>query len=121
MVDSIQNLVCPACNKRMTKFFIPSAKVNVDICMDGCGGIFFDNRELENFVGEGKDADKILQLFVGKTFTPADQKEKRVCPVCGTDMVKNYVNQAPAVQIDECYRCGGKFLDHGELEKISKK
>ena len=121
MVDSTQDLTCPACGKRMTKFFIPSGNVSVDICMDGCGGIFFDNRELNRFVGEGKDAGEILQLFLGKTFMYADQQTKRVCPACGTDMVKNYFDATKTVQVDECYRCGGKFLDHGELEKISKK
>ena len=33
-------------------------------------------------------------------------------------MVKNYASVKKEVQIDECYSCGGKFLDHGELEKI---
>lgn len=121
MVDNTQNLVCPACDKRMTKFFIPSANVSVDICMDGCGGIFFDNRELNKFINDEKSINEILQIFVGRAFKFADQKEKRVCPVCGIDMVKNYSDETKTIQIDECYRCGGKFLDHGELEKISKK
>ena len=33
-------------------------------------------------------------------------------------MVKNYASVRKEVQIDECYSCGGKFLDHGELTKI---
>ena len=33
-------------------------------------------------------------------------------------MVKNFASVKNEVQIDECYTCGGKFLDHGELEKI---
>lgn len=121
MVDNTKDLLCPACGKNMTKFFIPSGDVSVDMCMDGCGGIFFDNRELNRFIGEGKDANEILKLFEGKVFKSANQNEKRVCPVCGTNMVKNYSDETQTIQIDECYRCGGKFLDHGELERISKK
>ena len=33
-------------------------------------------------------------------------------------MVKNFASIKKEVQIDECYACGGKFLDHGELTKI---
>ena len=35
-------------------------------------------------------------------------------------MVKNYTNLSKEVEIDDCYSCGGKFLDFGELEKIRK-
>ena len=31
----------------MEKIFISDANINVDICLNGCGGILFDNRELE--------------------------------------------------------------------------
>ncbi len=33
-------------------------------------------------------------------------------------MVKNFASPKKEVQIDECYKCGGKFLDNGELQKI---
>jgi Zn-finger nucleic acid-binding protein len=33
-------------------------------------------------------------------------------------MVKNTTKSGGDVKIDDCYICGGKFLDYGELEKI---
>ena len=33
-------------------------------------------------------------------------------------MVKNFASSLHEIQIDECYGCGGKFLDNGELQKI---
>ena len=33
-------------------------------------------------------------------------------------MVKNTTTNEGEVVVDDCYICGGKFLDHGELEKI---
>lgn len=33
-------------------------------------------------------------------------------------MVKNYASANRQIQIDECYSCGGKFLDNGELQAI---
>ena len=39
-------------------------------------------------------------------------------PVCGANMVKNSVSVKGDVIIDECYSCGAKFFDHGELTKM---
>ena len=33
-------------------------------------------------------------------------------------MVKNTTSAAGSIKVDECYICGGKFLDHIELNKI---
>ena len=33
-------------------------------------------------------------------------------------MVKNYSSVKREISVDECYTCGGKFLDNGELRKI---
>ncbi len=33
-------------------------------------------------------------------------------------MVKNSTSLKGEIIIDECYRCGGKFLDYKELDKI---
>ena len=71
-------------------------------------------------VGSGRmlEPEEILEALKGKTFQKTDGEEIRVCPVCGTRMVKNYTSHLKTVQIDECYNCGGKFLDAGELTKI---
>ena len=49
MADNFKTLRCPACQKEMKKVFVPSEGVNVDICLDGCGGIYFYTREFQNF------------------------------------------------------------------------
>lgn len=118
MADSLQTLTCPACGKVMKKIFIPDAGVNVDICVDGCGGIYFDNREFNKFDENAENIDEILEEIDGKTFTPVDGSALRVCPACGAKMVKNFSSARGQIMIDECYNCGGKFLDNGELQKI---
>ena len=55
MADTLQKIKCPACGREMEKVFIPSEGINLDICTQGCGGIFFDNRELDKF--DEKDED----------------------------------------------------------------
>ena len=118
MADNFNEIKCPACQKVMKKIFIPSAGVNIDICLDGCGGIYFDNREFKYFDEPHENIDEIINAVQGKTFEKVDESLPRSCPVCGARMVKNYSSVKKEVQIDECYSCGGKFLDHGELTKI---
>lgn len=118
MADNFKELRCPACQKVMTKVFVPSEGVNVDICLDGCGGIYFDNREFKYFDEQHENIDEIIAAIEGKEFAKVDESLPRTCPVCGARMAKNYASVKKEVQIDECYSCGGKFLDNGELQKI---
>lgn len=118
MADTLKKMTCPACGKNMEKIFIPSQGINIDICTQGCGGIFFDNREFENFDEEKEDVTKILASLDGKEFIKPSQSMTRVCPNCGSKMVKNHSSINQTIEVDDCYTCGGKFLDHGELEKI---
>ena len=119
MADTVVDVYCPACGKRMNKVFIKQLKLNVDICDQGCGGIYFDNREFEKFDEEHENADEILAIYENKTFQPRDDKELRVCPSCKTRMVKIGSGTAQnSFKIDTCYTCGAKFLDGYELQQI---
>ena len=118
MADSHQTLRCPACGNEMRKIFIPSQGINIDICSQGCGGIFFDNREFKMFDEKHEGLDDMIQAVENNEFKPVDDSLPRYCPACGAKMVKNYASIRKEVQIDDCYACGGKFLDHGELTKI---
>ncbi len=118
MADTHQNLRCPACGKEMQKIFVPSQGVNIDICTDGCGGIFFDNREYQMFDEKSENIDDIIKAIENKKFETVDDSLPRYCPACGAKMAKNFSSIKKQVTVDECYSCGGKFLDHGELTTI---
>lgn len=120
MADTHQILRCPACGKEMQKIFIPSRGINIDICTQGCGGIFFDNREFQMFDEKHENIDDIIQAVENNEFKAIDDSLDRYCPACGAKMVKNYSSIKQEIVIDECYACGGKFLDHGELTAIRK-
>ena len=47
-----------------------------------------------------------------------DDSLPRYCPACGAKMAKNFSSIKKTITVDECYSCGGKFLDHGELSAI---
>ena len=119
MADTQKTLTCPACGKTMKKVFVPTEGINLDICTEGCGGIYFDNREFEKFDEEHENADEILAIYENKTFQPRDDKELRICPSCKTRMVKIGSGTAQnSFKIDTCYTCGAKFLDGYELQHI---
>ena len=118
MADTLKTLTCPACGKTMEKVFIPSQGINLDICTEGCGGIFFDNKEFDKFDEKNEDVSEILKKIEGKTFAPVEETLTRVCPNCGAKMVKNSSSIKQTIQVDDCYACGGKFLDNAELVKI---
>ena len=111
-------IICPACQKEMVKVFIPTKNIYVDICLNGCGGIFFDNREFKFFDELKENMDEIAKAYEGKTFEPVGEYKTRTCPRCTSTMVKNSAALAGEIEVDDCYYCGGKFLDFGELEKI---
>ena len=118
MADNLDIINCPACHNAMTKVHFPDLGINIDVCTEGCGGIYFDNRELEKFDEAQEDITPILESIKGKKFEEVDASEPRMCPVCGTKMVRHYNDIRKEVMIDECYNCGGVFLDNKELFKI---
>ena len=118
MADTKEIINCPACGKTMRKIYIPEENINIDICLDGCGGIFFDNREFDKFNESHEDISKIVDAYEGKQYTPSNEYSQRECPACGMKMVQNTTKVGGDVVIDECYGCGAKFLDHNELLKI---
>ena len=118
MTDNREEIDCPACGKTMQKIFMSKQGCCLDVCTDGCGGIFFDPNELQYFDEEQDSIDELKEALKNKTFNEVDESEIRVCPLCGNNMVKNYTSAKEQIQIDECYNCGSKFFDNGELEKM---
>ena len=118
MADTYQTINCPACGKKMKKIFVKESGFNIDICTDGCGGIFFDNKELKNFDEQHEILDETILEVESREFPPVDDDADRFCPACGAKMVKLGTKAQGSIRVDECYTCGGKFLDHGELTRM---
>lgn len=106
---------CPVCEIDMiTKRF---GDVEIDVCEVGCKGLWFDAFELvqldESHEGFGRALDEALI-----SDRKRNQERGRIdCPKCSIKM-QTHKYKALEVFIDECYSCGGKFLDAGELKEI---
>jgi Zn-finger nucleic acid-binding protein len=106
---------CPACGGEMVR---ENFGINVDVCERGCKGLWFDRGELrmldEHDEGLGAALEAALRA-------PRRNDEKRgplTCPACGIPMHTHAYARDRAVNVDECYKCGGFFLDSGELKEI---
>lgn len=106
---------CPVCAKEMV---LEDFGLKVEVCEDGCKGIWFDHSELERLdqVGEGMGPALEAALRSPRmNFTPRGPIK---CPRCGIQMQTHKFKRDKEVNVDECYSCGGFFLDSGELKEI---
>ncbi len=118
MPDTKKELLCPACGEVMKKVFITETQTNVDICTEGCGGIWFDSNEDKFYDEANENIDEILAAYTNKVYKQVNQEYDRYCPICGTKLRKTYTSVKREVQVDECLSCGGKFFDYKELEAM---
>ena len=108
---------CPACSRELKQ--VNAAEVTVDICEGGCGGIWFDQFELIKF-DEPHESDGGLLLDINRDPNiSVDSNKKRNCPKCiNVDLRKHFFSIKKEVEVDECFKCAGFWLDYAELLQI---
>jgi uncharacterized protein len=107
---------CPACQRPLRRF--KAGTVTLDGCDGGCGGIWFDHRELARVNREHPDPDaKIVELSCDPKIQVHDD-DIRQCSKCGVTLEKKLYSLGSGVIMDVCPKCKGIWLDSGELEKI---
>ena len=91
--------------------------VTTDVCESSCGGLWLDCGEIrdldEPHEGFGEALRRVLEQGA-----PRSRKGRLRCPACSTPMREHRYRGIARVLIDECYACGGFFLDPGELRSI---
>jgi Zn-finger nucleic acid-binding protein len=108
---------CPACFNPLTEIQIGTLRV--DVCQNGCGGIWFDAFELERADDEDAAVGEPLMHIQRDERIGVDFSRKRDCPRCsGIKLHKHFFSAKRRVQVDQCPNCGGYWLDHGELAQI---
>ena len=107
---------CPACGSEMIERDFGG--VMVDVCGDGCGGLWFDWAELLKLDETNEGCGKALREALDSPRSTDEGRDRLVCTKCGTPMHAHLYQSSRAVTVDECYVCGGFFLDAGELKLI---
>jgi len=107
---------CPVCGKLMVEEDF--GDVLVDVCKNGCKGIWFDWGELEQVDEKNEGLGRALDEALKSPQVNDEDRGPIECPKCGIAMHTHKYSSAKEVNVDECYACGGFFLDSGELRKI---
>ncbi len=110
---------CPACKKNLVTVTI--SEIEIEACMNGCGGIWFDAAEIFRFTASGTadNGDNNLQkLLEFKPSPDTENREKLTCMKCGIKMRRHEYREGSGIFVDECYDCGSIWLDGGELGAI---
>ena len=106
---------CPVCGQEMVR---ENFGIEVDVCEHGCKGIWFDQGELARLDEKDEGFGPALAAALHYPRNNHKQRGPIDCPKCGTPMRIHQYRRAKEVNVDECYRCGGFFLDSGELTEI---
>jgi len=107
---------CPVCNNGLTLY--PSGSIIVDVCVGGCGGIWFDAFELKKVDETNEPADGLLSLTRERDLK-IDTTKRLICPKCSEmAMMRHFFSARRRTIVDECPNCGGFWLDAGELADV---
>lgn len=118
LINMNEGFNCPACGKPLQTATV--CETDLEVCLNGCGGIWFDAAELFRFdeQHEGINDPVLQKLLECPTAQVAENGEKRTCIKCGIKMKRHEYREGSGIYVDECYGCGGLWLDGGELKAI---
>jgi Zn-finger nucleic acid-binding protein len=108
---------CPACFNELAEIQVGSLRV--DVCQDGCAGVWFDAFELARVDEQSEAAGEHLLHIRRDEQVVVDFSRKRDCPRCaGIKLQRHFFSAKRRVEVDECPNCAGYWLDAGELARI---
>jgi uncharacterized protein len=103
--------LCPECDLELVTTVV--ATIELDSCQQ-CSGIWFDYNELKTVSETDSrhlpEMDNLLSVAERTV-----ERRKRKCPCCKTLMS---LKQRGDVELDNCQRCAGIWLDGGELTLV---
>lgn len=107
-------LSCPSCRRELAE--VHAYGVKLEVCNTGCGGVWFDKNELDKFDEVGEPVPPEVLKPIKNSEVVIDRARERTCPCCGgIKLAKTHLDDAGDVEVDRCEKCGGVWLDPGEL------
>ncbi|MBI2899066.1 MAG: M48 family metalloprotease [Planctomycetes bacterium] len=101
---------CPRCPQLRLAARMTDIGVEVDVCPQ-CKGMWLDRGEIFSFAGDSRQLQKELEAARAKA-APGSLPS----PITSAPM--NVLRLAGGLEIDECPKSGGIWLDAGELERV---
>lgn len=110
---------CVKCQGRLTELGVGG--VTIDRC-ENCAGVWFDAKELANVVDHIR-ANDFAPMSSGPLSEDASgsahEHHEGACPRCDVALTRTETLSFEGFFYDRCDRCGGAWLDAGELKKIA--
>ena len=110
---------CPSCNLKLCK--ISTRGLNTFVCQGGCGGLWFGRFELLKLNKESRGTGARLldvQRADGVRFF---RDVEAICPHCETSLLlRHFFSREQNVEVYQCPKCGGFWIDSGELVNLIK-
>src|SRR5262245_60662229 len=106
----MENRVCVKCDSVLDKGTY--AGVEVDLCPN-CGGLWLDKGELDKIEKGTEEQVDTLRKSLGGTGKSTPSEIQTACVACDGTLKEVELGE---VTVDYCTKCGGMFLDRGELD-----
>ena len=114
--NELVHMKCPACKSPLREK--SAGDMVVDICYGGCGGIWFDATELDRVNAR---AATTLHTIWQAPLHNIKRTENRMCPRCSDQVLnRKWFSDQKTVEIDQCPKCNGIWLDAGEFTALYK-
>ena len=91
------------------------------VCQDSCGGLWIGCYEIKKITSEnlgcGRNLLKVPKAEGLRSFRNVDH----ICPECKTTLLfRHFFNRKRGLEVDQCSRCGGVWVEIGDLIETLK-
>lgn len=94
------------------------ADLEVDGC-PSCGGVWLDQGELRALASDEARLRALDECFVQRAIPFSQDGEARLCPICAIALCPIEYDAFRGIRLDNCPKCDGVWLDHGEAGAIA--
>jgi Zn-finger nucleic acid-binding protein len=109
---------CPRCGVGLNETEI--GNLTVDGCI-GCGGVWFDARELSAVAQSGSANLRTLEEGFWPSVAGVEKQDQPTCPNCSIPLKAFEFPHSPGIPLDGCTQCKGIWVDDGELAAVQER
>ncbi|MFN3430800.1 MAG: zf-TFIIB domain-containing protein [Candidatus Sericytochromatia bacterium] len=114
-------LDCPRCEVPLSRREVTTAgegwQVEVDVCVDSCGGVWIDKEDFHVDPSANLVLNKALVALNFPALKGLAPEAEAECPVCRVGMVPYHWKHTD-VELDRCGQCRGLWFDGNEVAAV---